>query len=143
MLRKGGLGGEGIDDRDPLADRRLVEFSLRIPPEQLYWNGVPRPLARAALADRVPQSVIDLKVRGLQAADWAVRFSKQDAHEILDEISASTTAWELFDLDRMREAISVWPTENWNRRRVHGLFRRCLIAALAGGVFALVHEQRA
>jgi asparagine synthase (glutamine-hydrolysing) len=141
MLRKSGLGGEAIDERDPLADRRLVEFSLKIPPEQLYWNGVSRPLARAALADRVPRSVIDLRVRGLQAADWAARFTKNEAFEILEEISTCGTAQELFDLDRMRDAIGNWPTENWNRRRVHGVFRRCLIAALAGGMFALVHEK--
>lgn len=143
MLRKAGLAGEGIEERDPLADRRVIEFSLKIPPEQFYWNGVPRPLAREALADRLPKSVIDLNVRGLQAADWAVRFTQADASAILDEISQSSTAHELFDLERMKRAIDTWPTEDWNDWRVQHLYRGSLMGALSGGMFALVHEQGA
>ena len=143
MFRKAGQAGEGVDERDPLADRRLIEFSLKIPPEALYWNGVPRPLARAALADRVPQSVINLPVRGLQSADWAMRFTQRDAHEMLEEISASSAAQELLDFARMRRAISRWPTAEWNQSHVRGLYRGCLIGALSAGMFALVHEQGA
>jgi asparagine synthase (glutamine-hydrolysing) len=143
LLRKGALAGEGIEERDPLADRRLIEFSLRIPPEQLYWNGVQRPLARIALADRVPKSVIDLPVRGLQAADWAARFTRKDAGEMLEEISTSHTAQDLFDLTRMRAAIDRWPTEDWNELPVHREYRQSLIGALSAGMFALVHEQGA
>jgi asparagine synthase (glutamine-hydrolysing) len=141
MLRKGGLAGEGVDERDPLADRRLVEFSLRLPPEQLYWNGVSRPLARAALADRVPASVIDLKVRGLQGADWAMRFTQENAYELLEEISPNPVASDLFDLDRIRRAIDRWPTADWNQQSVLGEYRLCLIGALSTAMFALVYEE--
>jgi asparagine synthase (glutamine-hydrolysing) len=143
MLRKGALAGEGIDERDPLADRRLVEFSLRIPPEQLYWNGVSRPLARAALTDRLPMAIIDLKVRGLQGADWAMRFSRTDARELLEEISINTTVRDLFDLGRMEQAIDRWPREDWNRQAILGEYRLSLIGALSGGMFALVHAEGA
>jgi asparagine synthase (glutamine-hydrolysing) len=143
MFRKAGLAGENVEERDPMADKRLIEFSLRIPPESMYFNGVQRPLARAALADRVPESVIDLKVRGLQSADWAMRFTQADAYEMVEEISASGTARELLDLDRMKQAIGGWPTADWNDRQTQGVYRACLIGALAGGMFALVHEQGA
>jgi asparagine synthase (glutamine-hydrolysing) len=143
MFRKAGLAGEGIDERDPLSDRRLIEFSLRIPPELLYWNGFSRPLARVALADRLPSSVIDLKVRGLQAADWPMRFTQADAYEMLEEISVNATAQEILDLQRMRQAIDRWPAEDWNRLSVLGEYRLSLIGALATGMFALVHEQGA
>jgi asparagine synthase (glutamine-hydrolysing) len=143
VLRKGGLAGEGVDERDPLADRRLVEFSLKIPPEHLYWNGVSRPLARAALSDRVPRSVIELKVRGLQGADWALRFNQSDAREIFEEISVSDTARELLDLDRISLAIDRWPTSEWNEQSVLGEYRLSLIGALSGGMFALLYEQAA
>jgi asparagine synthase (glutamine-hydrolysing) len=143
MLRKGGLAGEGVDERDPLADRRLIEFSLKIPPEQLYWNGVSRPLARAALADRLPRSVIDQKVRGLQGADWAVRFTQAELNGMLEEISGSATAQELFDIDRMRQAIHRWPTRNWNEPTMHRTYRQALLLALSAGMFAVVHEQGA
>jgi asparagine synthase (glutamine-hydrolysing) len=143
MLRKGGLAGEGIDERDPLSDRRLIEFSLKIPPDLLFWNGVSRPLARAALADRLPKSVIDLKLRGLQAADWPMRFTQADAFEMLREISENATANEILDLARMRQAIDRWPTQDWNQLSVLGEYRLSLIGALAAGMFALVHEQGA
>jgi asparagine synthase (glutamine-hydrolysing) len=142
-FRKGGLAGEGIDERDPLADRRLIEFSLRIPPEHLYWNGVARPLARAALSDRLPKAVLDLKVRGLQAADWAVRFAQAEAREMLEEVSKSSTVQEILDVNRMRQAIDHWPTKDWNQRTVHFQYRVALIGALSAGMFALVHEQGA
>lgn len=141
MLRKAAVAGEGIEERDPLADRRLIEFSLRLPPEQFYWNGQPRPLARAALADRLPHSVIHLEHRGLQSADWAARFGKSEANEILEEISESSTANDLFHLDRIRNAIERWPTENWNDWPVQHLYRGSVIGALAAGMFALVHEK--
>jgi asparagine synthase (glutamine-hydrolysing) len=143
MLRKGGLAGEGVDERDPLADRRLIEFSLRIPPEQLFWNGASRPLARAALADRLPSSVIDLTVRGLQGADWAARFTPAELNGMLEEISASASARELFDIHRMREAMHRWPSEDWNERAVHRTYRQALLLAFSGGMFAAVHEQGA
>jgi asparagine synthase (glutamine-hydrolysing) len=141
ILRKAGLAGENVDERDPLAEKRLIEFSLRLPPEALYRDGVRRPLAQAALADRVPKSVLDLKLRGLQGADWALRFTQADAYEMLEEISGSETARDLLDLERMKLAIGLWPTDNWNDRYKHGVYRACLIGALAGGMFALVHEQ--
>jgi asparagine synthase (glutamine-hydrolysing) len=141
-LRKGWQAGDGMDERDPLSDRRLIEFSLTIPPEQLYWNGVSRPLARAALADRLPPSVLNLKMRGLQGADWARRFTRDEASALLEEISASPTAQDLLDLFAMRRAIERWPTDDWNRLSVSSEFRVALIGALATGMFALVHEQR-
>jgi asparagine synthase (glutamine-hydrolysing) len=139
--RKGALADHGVDERDPMSDRRLIEFSLRLPPEQLYWRGVPKPLARAGLADRLPRSVIDLDKRGLQAADWAARFSREDARSMLEEVSASSTAQELFDFERMQRAIDRWPTENWNQLSVSTEYRIELISALAVGMFSLVHEQ--
>jgi asparagine synthase (glutamine-hydrolysing) len=142
-LRKGWLAGDGIEERDPLGDRRLMELSLTIPPEQLYWNGESRPLARAALADRLPRAILELKVRGLQGADWAKRFSRDDASALLEEISASSTAVDLLDVGAMRRAIDRWPTGDWNRLSISSEFRWAFIAALGTGMFALVHEQGA
>ncbi|MFL6721465.1 MAG: asparagine synthase-related protein [Sphingomonas sp.] len=142
IFRKGALADDGVDERDPMSDRRLIEFGLRLPPEALYWRGVPRPVARAALADRLPPSVINPKKRGLQAADWAVRFTRDDANSMLEEVSASTTAQELLDLKRMRGAIERWPTQDWNELGVYAEYRIALISALAVGMFSLVHEER-
>ena len=141
-LRKGWTAADGMDERDPLGDRRLIEFSLTIPPEQLYWNGIDRPLARAALADRLPRSVLDLRLRGLQGADWAQRMSQEEAASLLEEISASPAAQDLLDLAAMRQVIHRWPRHDWNRLWVSSQYRMGFFGALAVGMFALVHEQR-
>jgi hypothetical protein len=91
----------------------------------------------------VPRSVIELKVRGLQGADWALRFNQSDAREIFEEISVSDTARELLDLDRISLAIDRWPTSEWNEQSVLGEYRLSLIGALSGGMFALLYEQAA
>ena len=63
-VRKAALAQHGIEESDPFSDRRLIEFAFRIPPDQLYWDGVQRPLMRDALADRLPASLF----RSLDAA---------------------------------------------------------------------------
>jgi asparagine synthase (glutamine-hydrolysing) len=141
MYRKAGLAGEGVEELDPFSDQRIIAFSLRLPPSQLYWNGESRPLARRALADRLPSEVLNLEERGLQGADWAMRFTARDAHHILDEIAASTTAVDLLDIDRMRAAIERWPVADWNNENDLAEFRLRLIGSLSGGMFALVHER--
>ena len=57
--RKAGLGGWQIDHRDPTADVRLLEFCLSTPTEQFLHDGIPRALARRALADRLPKRVLE------------------------------------------------------------------------------------
>src|SRR5690606_34827797 len=56
---KGMLAGWGIDQRDPTADRRLIEFCLSVPPREYLRGGRTRSLARRALADRLPAELLD------------------------------------------------------------------------------------
>src|SRR5256885_770604 len=60
---KGMTALTGIDERDPTADRRLVEFCLALRPEHLLYRGEPRPLAREAFSDRINPQVFDFAVR--------------------------------------------------------------------------------
>ncbi len=53
MMNRMGLGWSA-----PLRDRRLVDFILSVPPEQLRRNGLPRYLARRVLADRMPPEAL-------------------------------------------------------------------------------------
>ena len=66
VARKAALAGWGIEERDPTADRRLIEFCLSLPHDQLLKNGVARPLAKRALADRLPPLILDGAPRGYQ-----------------------------------------------------------------------------
>ena len=67
---KGALAGWGVDLRDPTADRRLVEYCLSVPTDQYLKDGVPRALGKRALADRLPEAVINQRFKGYQSADW-------------------------------------------------------------------------
>jgi asparagine synthase (glutamine-hydrolysing) len=139
-LRMAGMAGSGIEERDPMADRRLIEFGLRIPPDQLYWDGIPRPLMRRALADRLPKATFEARGRGFQAADWAARFTQADARMMFESISANHVARDLFDLDRMRAAIDRWPDRDVNRVWNLQRYRISLINAFAIGLFAASYE---
>lgn len=140
LLRKGCLGETGVDQRDPMADRRLAEFGLRLPPEQLIDNGVFAPLARQALSDRAPKQVLDLPRRGFQGGDWPVRLRQQHAAEIVEEIGSSHAAWQLLDFARLRHAVANWPKLGTDSN-ADLVFGRDFTAALAAGVFVADVER--
>lgn len=125
----------GLAEADPMADRRIIEWSLTLPPEKLLNDGKLRPLARASLADRVPEAILDSRSRGLQSAGWYQDVTAIDAREVLEEISAVTMACELLDIAALDRTISRWPTENWNSPATYALFRRELIPSLSMGLF--------
>ncbi len=138
-VRKAALAQHRIEESDPFSDRRLIEFAFRIPPDQLYWDGVQRPLMREALADRLPASVFAKIGRGLQSADWAIRLKQAEALALLEEISSSRAAVDLLDLDRMRKVVERWPTRNWNEPSIAQEFRLALLDAIGVGMFAAAY----
>lgn len=135
LLRKGALFDAGIEERDATADRRLIDFSFALPPEQLLDKGVYHPLARRALADRLPAELLDLRLRGLQGADWYERFDKMKARDIVEELEACHSASELLDLPRIRDVIDRWPAQGTADPRTTVLFRMRLLMALSMGAF--------
>jgi asparagine synthase (glutamine-hydrolysing) len=142
VFRKGALAEAGIDERDPTADRRLLDFSFGLPPRHLLHRGIWRPLARQALGGLIPAAVVDAKKRGYQGADWHLRFTKSDALALLEEVSASRAS-ELLDFDKMRAAIERWPTGGWAEPGTMEIYRSSLPAALATGVFLQEFESLA
>jgi asparagine synthase (glutamine-hydrolysing) len=134
---KGALGGWGIDVRDPTADRRLIEFCLSVPTEQFFHDGVPRALARAALADRVPAEVLNEKRHGLQAVDWHEGLTAARP-QLIDEISRleqTAPAVRALDLKRMRQLAENWPTEGWERADTIQQYRLALLRGISVGHF--------
>jgi asparagine synthase (glutamine-hydrolysing) len=138
--RKGLLAETRIDERDPTSDRRLVEFCLSMPPEHLLADGVYRPVARAALADRVPGQVLAQRSRGYQGADWFARLRVSDMNAIMDEISASR-AGDILDLAKMTTAISHWARLDAGRATYVARLGRNLTNALATGLFIAEVER--
>jgi asparagine synthase (glutamine-hydrolysing) len=137
--RKGVLAGWGIDKRDATADRRLIEFCLSLPLETLLRNGVRRPLARAALADRLPAAVLDERRKGYQSADWHVALTRDrdKALALVERIAAEPSAAALIDVAHLRRLVVEWPSGGWADRGTIGLYRTGLIAALTAGQFIL------
>jgi len=134
---KGTLGGWGIDQRDPTADKRLVEFCLSVPMEQYLREGEPRSLGRRALADRLPRLVLDERRKGYQAADWYERLSAARAQlEVeVDRLALCQPAAHTLDVARMKELVAQWPEAGWERRDVTNAYRLALLRGVSAGYF--------
>jgi asparagine synthase (glutamine-hydrolysing) len=133
--RKANLAIWGIDERDPTADRRLAEFCLSLPADQLLANGVSRPLARQALADRLPPQVLDAPLRGYQVADWYEAVDPEELSRHVDLIEGHPLCREMFDVEALRGMIARWPPGEWSSPHVVQEFRIALHAALAAAHF--------
>ena len=136
-FNKGVLGGWGIDIRDPTADRRLVEFCLRVPSEHYMRGGVQRSLARQAFADRLPPAVLAEKRRGYQFADWHENFAaaRDDFAAEVDRLADDPFAQKAIDIERLRGLVRDWPSGAGLAERM--LDYRCALArAVSVGRFA-------
>lgn len=141
FFAKSALLDHGIIENDPTSDRRMVEFSLRWPPEKLLFKGKSRSLARAGLADRLPAELLDSPVRGLQSADWHLHVSQMQARDLLAEMRCNGNAERLFDLDVMSEAIDRWPDRELGDPAVQFRFGVQLVSALMAGLFLVQHSS--
>lgn len=134
---KGALAEWGIDYRDPTADRRLIEFCLRVPAEEFLRGGVTRSLARRAFADRLPAEVVGERRRGYQAADWHEGFdaARDEIRAEVERIAACPAAAQVLNIDRMRALVADWPTGGWNRPETMVAYRVALLRAISNGHF--------
>jgi asparagine synthase (glutamine-hydrolysing) len=143
--RKGILAGWGIDKRDATADLRLIEFCLSLPLEMLMAEGTRRPLARAALADRLPPAVLDERRKGYQAADWHLGLSRDRPRiaELIERIAADDEASSVIDVASLRGLLESWPEGGWHRPETIARYRVGMLQALAAGHFLLAARQSA
>lgn len=133
--RKGALALWGIDIRDPTADRRLIEFCLSVPPDQLLRGGTTRRLARLGLADRLPRSVLDAP-RGYQFADWHEALDRGSLMQAIDRLERSQIASDSLDLPALRHLAASWPGEDVASLATVGTYRMGLLTAISAGIFA-------
>lgn len=134
---KGVLGGWGLDLRDPMADRKLVEFCLSVPTGQFLSNGVPRALARRAFAERLPAELLAERRRGLQGADWheGLALARGAATDELERLEGCGPARETLDLARLRRLVADWPGAGWDKEDVVQDYRLALLRGLSVGHF--------
>lgn len=133
--RKRSLAEWGIEERDPTNDRRLVEFCFSLPPEALLDGGVRRPALRRALAGRVPDSVLDQRLRGQQMPDWYEQIRGEEVQAFARAEAESGLAGSMIDLQAVNEVARAWPTSGWGERPVIYLYRMHLLRTLAAASF--------
>ncbi|PLK22581.1 hypothetical protein C0V72_14105 [Porphyrobacter sp. TH134] len=100
----------GVQTRDPLGDRRILEFCYAIPDDQFYRDGTDRRLIKRVMAGRLPQEITSAR-RGEQSADWHSRMAR-DLPRISAEIERlgdDPAMARRFDLDRIRRCLAQWP----------------------------------
>ena len=134
---KGALARWGIDLRDPLGDLRLVEFCQSIPIEELLVGGRPRSLARRALADRLPESLLDSPTRGYQAVDWheGLTVGRPQLKAELNRLKTCAPVQDLIDLPRLQQLADNWPVDGWSRDVAIADYRYALLRGAAAGRF--------
>ncbi len=125
----------GIDVRDPTANKRLAEFCLTLPPEQLVDGRLGRPVFDEAFRDRLPAQVLRPARRGYQQADWYELFKPSDIRERFAAYAAEPAVAELIDLDFVRDLVHRWPASGWDRWEQVQLYRDHLLTALAVSAF--------
>lgn len=134
-FRKMALARWGIEERDPTADRRLLEFTFSLPVEAMLKDGIDRPALRAALSGRVADEVLATRLRGFQSADW---------HRLVDParinrfIDARGTADGVVDVAALRETVAAWPQSGWEERRIIYRYAMDVMRSLAALDFAEV-----
>ncbi len=127
----------GYEIRDPHADRRLLEFLLKVPERLFRQNGVPRSFARAVLADRLPPEILHEHRTGANVPEWFGRLSsrRQDTAVEIDRLDASPLARRLMDLPRLRRLLETWPTDQDEAEKSRAEYRLALNRAVHVGQF--------
>lgn len=136
-FNKGVLAGWGIDQRDPTADRRLVEYCLSVPMDQYLHNGELRSLGRRAFSDRLPAAVLDARRRGYQAVDWheGLAAARTDIAGEIDRLAPCQPAARMLDVQRMRGLIATLPESGWERPEIMNAYRLALLRGVSAGHF--------
>jgi asparagine synthase (glutamine-hydrolysing) len=135
--RLGLLATHGIDQRDPLMDKRIVEFCFAIPEEQFLRRGETRSLMRRLMEGALPDVVRLETRRGLQAANWheTLEAGRDDVAAEIDRLGHSPVASRLLDLPRLKRLIDEWPSGDWNRPGIVTNYRYALLRAVSAGRF--------
>ncbi len=80
----------GVLQRDPTRDKRMIEFCIQIPLDQVNKEDAQRRLIRVYMKDMIPEIILTERRKGRQSVDMKGRFLKVE-QEIVNEWLANYT----------------------------------------------------
>jgi asparagine synthase (glutamine-hydrolysing) len=100
-----------LDLRLPAVDRRVTEFCIGIPQDQYLCKGRDRWLIRRAMEGRLPDTVLDQKRCGIQAADWYPRLTRARNHITAEvkRLAQNPEVASILDMQRLTAILDTWP----------------------------------
>jgi asparagine synthase (glutamine-hydrolysing) len=136
----------GVESRDPTADRRVIETSMRQPEWARRYKGITRAVVRRAMADRLPPAILHRTRRGEQLPDWldVLTAARKDISAELAELEDHAISQHLVDVERMRDLLKRWPvrTARANPEVVRD-YRHALLRSLVVSRYLRWFETRA
>lgn len=104
----------GLEIRDPTADRRVIEFCLRLPNSQYRYRGQDRMLIRRAMAGRMPREILYSRFLGLQASDLGRRVLAERSAliAVLENLTSHPFASRCLALPKMLKILSGLSQQN-------------------------------
>lgn len=107
----------GVEQMDPTADRRVMEFCLSVPEEHYCANGRGRSLIRDAMREMLPPKVLEERRRGRQSADVVFHLTQEKA-EIeaeLKRLMKVDLAVRCLNLPMLESLVQSWPSPPYGR----------------------------
>jgi asparagine synthase (glutamine-hydrolysing) len=96
----------GLELRQPFRDRRLVEFAMALPTEQLWGGGWSRVAYRNAMRGVLPEKILQRRGKAEFSPQYSIVLAGSQANEVRDIIKDSVLArLGLLDGDVLREQI--------------------------------------
>ena len=131
--------GAGFEMRHPFHDRRLVEFALALPPEQLWRDGQSKFVLRQAMQGLLPESVRQRSTKADFSHAVANALQAQGGEALFDTLAIDAAGWvdkgrlralyrrmnELYARGAQEYADHIWPPwmafgiELWYKTRFH------------------------
>jgi len=101
----------GVAQRDPTVDRRVLAVAMVQPEWWRRHRGIDRAVVRQAMADRLPDSIVNRTRRGAQLPDWFERLTEareQIALEV-DAMRDHPESRRFIDMERIDRLMATWP----------------------------------
>ena len=96
----------GVEQRDPTGDARLIEYIYSIPMDHfLSDDGSEKNIMKLMMKDKLPDTVLFQKKKGLQASDvqYRLREHAAEVENFLESLNGDKNMQHFFDLEKMEK----------------------------------------